>query len=133
VSIDISAYVGEGVQFRFNRLTGGTWRADVGVDNISVTGSMSLKPIVPAEPGSAQTNLFVAPNELVLYPNPARDILQLSYPSTIESYRIFNMYGQVVLQGPFSETIDVSLLRSGSYFIEISAGEAKATGQFIVE
>ncbi len=36
-SVDLAAYLGTGVQLRFNRLTGGTWRADAAIDDISLT------------------------------------------------------------------------------------------------
>ena len=35
-SIDLSAYVGGSVQLRFNRVTGGTWQADIAIDNINL-------------------------------------------------------------------------------------------------
>ncbi|ELR70752.1 hypothetical protein C900_03360 [Fulvivirga imtechensis AK7] len=37
VNIDLAAYVGGSVQLRFNRVTGGTWQADVAVDNVTLT------------------------------------------------------------------------------------------------
>ncbi|WP_128755379.1 fibronectin type III domain-containing protein [Aquimarina sediminis] len=36
-TIDLAAYLGSGVQLRFNRVTGNTWRADAAIDGISVT------------------------------------------------------------------------------------------------
>ncbi len=36
-SVDLAAYLGTGVQLRFNRVTGTTWRADAAIDNISLT------------------------------------------------------------------------------------------------
>ncbi|MEW7290914.1 fibronectin type III domain-containing protein [Aquimarina sp. 2304DJ70-9] len=36
-TVDLAAYVGTGVQLRFNRLTGNTWRADAAIDNVSLT------------------------------------------------------------------------------------------------
>ena len=35
-NVDISAYTGGGVQFRFNRFVGGTWQADIAIDDVSV-------------------------------------------------------------------------------------------------
>ena len=37
VSIDLAAYVGGSIQLRFNRITGGTWQADVAIDNVQLT------------------------------------------------------------------------------------------------
>ncbi|GAA4274138.1 hypothetical protein GCM10022258_34320 [Aquimarina gracilis] len=36
-TIDLAAYLGTGVQLRFNRVTGGTWRADAAIDAVSLT------------------------------------------------------------------------------------------------
>ncbi|WP_299433608.1 fibronectin type III domain-containing protein [uncultured Aquimarina sp.] len=38
-SIDLAAYVGGGVQLRFNRITGSTWQADIAIDNLSLTNT----------------------------------------------------------------------------------------------
>ncbi len=39
VSIDLAAYIGGGVQLRFNRITGSTWQADIALDNVSLTST----------------------------------------------------------------------------------------------
>ena len=36
VNVDLSAYVGSNVQLRFNRVTGGTWQADIAIDDINL-------------------------------------------------------------------------------------------------
>lgn len=36
-AVDLAAYIGGGVQLRFNRTTGSTWQADIAIDNISLT------------------------------------------------------------------------------------------------
>ncbi|MCW5520247.1 choice-of-anchor J domain-containing protein [Aureitalea sp. L0-47] len=36
-SVDLTAYIGGSIQLRFNRTTGGTWQADIAIDNISMT------------------------------------------------------------------------------------------------
>ncbi|MCF7561630.1 DUF5011 domain-containing protein [Sabulilitoribacter multivorans] len=38
VNINLSAYVGGGVQLRFNRFVGSTWQADIAIDNVNLTG-----------------------------------------------------------------------------------------------
>ncbi len=43
-NINLASYVGAGVQLRFNRLTGGTWRADIAIDDLSVTSSSTPDP-----------------------------------------------------------------------------------------
>ncbi|MBT8274425.1 MAG: DUF5011 domain-containing protein, partial [Bacteroidia bacterium] len=36
-SIDLSPYAGSAIQLRFNRVTGGTWQADIAIDNINLS------------------------------------------------------------------------------------------------
>ena len=38
-SVNLAAYLGDSVQLRFNRVTGGTWQADVAIDNVALTTS----------------------------------------------------------------------------------------------
>jgi len=37
VDVDLAAYVGGSVQLRFNRVTGGTWQADIAIDDVKLT------------------------------------------------------------------------------------------------
>jgi hypothetical protein len=36
-TVDLKAYLGSGLQLRFNRVTGGTWQADAAIDKVSLT------------------------------------------------------------------------------------------------
>jgi hypothetical protein len=38
VNINLNAYVGSGIQLRFNRFVGSTWQADIAIDSINLTG-----------------------------------------------------------------------------------------------
>ncbi|WP_233450951.1 reprolysin-like metallopeptidase [Hanstruepera ponticola] len=38
VDVSLNAYVGKGIQLRFNRFIGSTWQADIAIDNVSVAG-----------------------------------------------------------------------------------------------
>ncbi|WP_111683126.1 immunoglobulin-like domain-containing protein [Winogradskyella tangerina] len=37
-SISLNAYLGKGVQLRFNRVTGSTWQADIAIDDVNLVG-----------------------------------------------------------------------------------------------
>ena len=45
-SVDLASYVGGSIQVRFNRITGGTWQADIAIDNVSLSsgGGTSTPP-----------------------------------------------------------------------------------------
>lgn len=38
-SVSLDAYVGGGIQLRFNRFVGGTWQADIAIDDVAITTS----------------------------------------------------------------------------------------------
>ena len=79
---------------------------------------------------------FVFENEFVLYPNPAKNLLHIEVKNEIEmsSISIYNMWGQVVLTttNP-SNTIEVSNLKTGNYFIKVTTDKGTATSKFIKE
>ena len=54
---------------------------------------------------------------LIIYPNPVKDILQISSDKPIHSIRIYNMYGTEVLQTVATKCINVSHLPSGIYMV----------------
>jgi alpha-amylase len=71
---------------------------------------------------------------LVVYPNPVSDILQMSSESTIDTYKIMNIQGAVLKEGkPIENTIDVSNLSSGLYFLQVKFGNGYEQIQRIVK
>lgn len=88
---------------------------------------------------SVQTTLstgdFALAN-LVVYPNPVRDLLNVSFDKEIRTVSVFNMLGQQVMERPVNATeavIDVSNLTSGNYFVKVDAGNAFKTLKIIKE
>ncbi|WP_345170456.1 M14 family zinc carboxypeptidase, partial [Algibacter aquimarinus] len=49
VNVNLNSYIGSGIQLRFNRFVGGTWRADIAVDDINLTvveGADTIAPVI---------------------------------------------------------------------------------------
>lgn len=64
------------------------------------------------------------------YPNPVKDIFNLSYSSEISSVRVINMIGQEVLSKNINATstqIDMSQLSAGTYIMNVTVGDAIKT------
>jgi hypothetical protein len=134
-SIDLSDYLGGSVQFRFNRVTGSTWQADVAIDNVSIQTNLVARgeTIAQKEPNEPTIEVAATENSLTLFPNPVRgNILHAKLTvGTIKNYRIINMYGQAVAFGTNGDRIEVGKLASGMYFIEISDGNQILKKKFI--
>ena len=130
-SIDLSSYVGSSVQLRFNRVTGGTWQADIAIDNINLTVSSALaKNNLKEKLLDVDTDTV---NEFKLYPNPVKgDVLNIKLSKKITvSYKIINMLGQVVNTGKTTQEVNVKNLEAGMYYIEVDDGDAIMSKKFI--
>ena len=79
---------------------------------------------------------FAFENEFLLYPNPAKDILNISTKNQteIQSVEIYNLIGQVVIAIPNSTNkIDVSSLEAGTYFMKVNTKKGSSTTKFVKE
>ena len=71
-----------------------------------------------------------------VYPNPANTQLTMSskYVLLIDEVIIYNQTGQIVLhQQPANNTINISYLRPGMYFVEVVAGQRRIREKFIIK
>ena len=73
-----------------------------------------------------------ASTEIVVYPNPATDVLNVTKVSDKATFEFYNMTGQLVSKGLIKERkVDVSTLVKGVYIISIKDGEETAKVKFI--
>lgn len=88
-----------------------------------------------------KTNETLSSNEFEtagfkLYPNPVKDVLNLSYVQNIASVEIFNMLGQQVLVKAVNATqgqVDMSNLGTGTYLVKIATDNQVKTIKVIKE
>ena len=74
--------------------------------------------------------------EFDIYPNPTVDIIYISGKFNLNTqYEISDLNGCIALKGniPESQSIDISGLQAGAYFIKIMSGNEVYTERFIVE
>ena len=125
-SIDLSLYLNQSIQLRFVRITGGTWKADIAIDNINLnTDSPTFDTIEVVENNFDKTNIK-------LYPNPASNTLNIVSKTFKPSYyKIFNKFNQIIFEGSFAEQINVSRLKSGVYYLKLIDNDRVYVEQFI--
>ncbi len=59
-------------------------------------------------------------NEIIVYPNPVQESLQVSSASSVLRYSVISSQGAVVLEGNLKDsTIDVTSLSAGMYFVKL--------------
>lgn len=78
------------------------------------------------------TGLIQQPSKtnIVLYPNPSQNIL---YTNTNSSFKIYDVLGNLYLQGNKSEVINLESLKSGVYFIELYVSDSTKKMRFVKE
>ncbi|MEW7279066.1 choice-of-anchor B family protein [Aquimarina sp. 2201CG1-2-11] len=125
-TINLAAYVGKNIQLRFNRTTGNTWQNDIAIDNVSLTTNIS-KNDFPKEKEEIILNL---------YPNPVTGNKLNLYMRGVErhaEYEIISVLGQLVGKGNVSNTIDISSLNTGAYFLRVESEGNLIMKRFIRE
>jgi hypothetical protein len=74
-------------------------------------------------PVSSAINTTESEN-LTVYPNPANNIIYIKGFNELNNYRITDIYGKaVILPGNYNGGIDISMLKNGIYFIEVTGSE----------
>jgi hypothetical protein len=69
--------------------------------------------------------------ELLMYPNPVEDILNISSSvNTNTSFKIYDVKGQQLKSGKLAKEINVSNLPSGMYIIEVNDGQKSISKKF---
>lgn len=85
--------------------------------------------LVSAYDASLSSDSFDNAN-FTAYPNPVKDVLNVSYTSEISSIRVINMIGQEVISKNINATssqVDMSQLSAGTYIVNVTVGDAVKT------
>jgi len=73
--------------------------------------------------------------EFNLLPNPASNLISIESDKVIEQIKVFGLDGSIVLKQNTSSlskvSIDISMLRVGVYFVEVSSGKFTSTQKLI--
>lgn len=86
-----------------------------------VTLDFTVNVIATASTDSFDNARFVA------YPNPVKDVLNLSYTSEISTVRVLNLLGQEVVSKAVNGTstqVDMSQLSAGTYIVNVTVGDS---------
>ena len=129
-------------------------------DDSATTGSYSLKSLTGLTPGSTilirayeygndnvgsfgisayDASLSAASfdkSTFVAYPNPVKDVLNLSYISAINNVRVINLLGQEVLNTKTNSNdvqVNMSALTAGAYIVNITVEDTVHTIKVIKE
>jgi Secretion system C-terminal sorting domain len=87
---------------------------------------------IPSRLNPNLANTIVEPkNYLEVYPNPTSSNLKIKSDYKIDSVSVFDSLGRIVLAEKSTDTLDVSNLQNGTYFIKIVSGNLSQNRKFI--
>ncbi len=99
-------------------------------------GSLMIRPIFRKKNWGVGIEDNVSEKQLVsVYPNPAKNLLNVELLGTNEKaiFQIFSISGQLMQTGSLSNSLDVSYLNNGVYFIRIeTANEELINKKFVI-
>ena len=87
------------------------------------------QPIIDGVNGSIK-------NEIRIYPNPAKNVLNISSTEGEGSVKLYNTIGEVLKFKSINSnqsSLDISTINPGIYFIEVTSNEEVITKKFIKE
>ena len=91
-----------------------------------LTQKLVLFPNRPYGEFTQSMNTANFEKEIFIYPNPIKNRIYIQTDQIISSYKIYNVMGQLVLSNIFSESIDISMLEKGTYFLNLDNLKSKA-------
>ncbi|MDA8692729.1 T9SS type A sorting domain-containing protein [Saprospiraceae bacterium] len=91
----------------------------VGCDSISNLHLIVL-PIETSECNTTNVNETILESRLYIYPNPTNEFINISSELPIDRIKIFDAFGNEVLNNEYSKMISLKNLTSGIYFIQFT-------------
>jgi hypothetical protein len=74
---------------------------------------------------------FNSNDELMIYPNPTKDIINIGNTDSQKEIKVFNMIGQQIMTKDITSKLDISNLDAGTYLIIIKDGDKIITKKII--
>lgn len=121
-NFDSGIITGMGTQFTFTFTQVGDNDYDCVVHPASMFGTITVEPVLSVQDKFERNIQF--------YPNPVGDELTIASLYQFDNYEIFDITGKKVGQGLGEgtyTTLNVTYLRTGTYFMKITAGDLQTT------
>jgi len=144
-SVGYSYTTGNGAQANvsINYTSGSVYTDSLGyITTVNVANYATLDYSVPTAPVTAVTNAVTAYTGIVVYPNPAKDLVTINLNGTacttaqltdITGREVLSSTdGTITINGP-TVTMNVNGLSKGIYLVQLSGGSAPATQRVVVE
>ncbi len=136
--ISAAAIKGDNIVDNFERVdiddAVGTYTIQVTHKGTLVEGPQNYSLIVSGFDSSSLSNEFFKADNLFVYPNPASDMLYFDTTGDIllNKVEIYDTIGKRILSSQVNNnSVDISQLNSGVYFVKIYSGESQITKKII--
>ncbi len=124
VGVDLSSYLGQTIYIEFAATGTGDFHSDMSIDLVEVSACDAVLDI-------AEEDIL---ENLLVYPNPTSDILNIKSRESIDMISVYNLLGQEVLStypDKREATINISFLPTGMYLVKVKSGNKIATNKIV--
>ena len=94
---------------------------------ITQSGSFALDNIMKDSSAGIEDVIADAEGKVVIYPNPAADVINVLSPVEINSLEIINIRGVKVAEVQNANSVAVDNLHQGIYFVKVKTAEGEST------
>ena len=111
------------------------YNSGYGWENSSMKGSLMIRPVLGCDMLSLDEEDYVENKRLILYPNPSKNMLNISGVDSqfCDEIMIFDMTGRLMKQFTNNVNLDVSDLQNGLYMMRVVTDEGKSyTEKFMI-
>lgn len=132
--MNAECYTGHSPYFRKN----GVWTSfkDDYVYELYSRMHIFMFPILAIKNNSSLGQEVESSIKVDVYPNPAKDVLNISSSNTIKDIEIYNIIGQKLIEKniqSLNSSIDISKLDKGNYIIKLNTEKGRMNKKFIIE
>jgi hypothetical protein len=71
--------------------------------------------------------------KIKLYPNPTSGLLYIETSQEIQSYEVYNLIGQQLLKGSFTDSIDMKDISKGTYIIRLTTPNGEVITEKVIK
>jgi PKD repeat protein len=102
-------------------------------DDCGLTDTATYSVYIPAGAQLPNSIHQVNADYIQLSPNPAKNTLTVKSTSVIQAVKIYDLQGKLVIVNKQPQTIDISTLQAGNYFVEVTTANGTSRQRLVKE
>lgn len=107
------------------------WRIFFGAGTTAANETIEIDQIQFYNDPNLDTNTILKENAISIYPNPVKDILNITTTENIQKISVIDMLGKTIITPQVGSEINLSSLSKGAYFLSLETEKGISTKKII--